>query len=296
MTTERITPLSDANLRDVWSDEARDFTPWLLRNINFLSDALGIELEAIDSEVSVNQFSADIVARDVRTSDRVLIENQLELSDHTHLGQILTYLSGLDAKSIVWLARGFHDAHLSAIKWLNEHTSSEFAFFAVRLRVVRIGDSPFAPVFEILEKPNNWEREVRERTSDKESELTGLRRRFWDRYRFRHKGVIEASRHSNVWIPMLPDSSVILSMYVGSRASGMFLRGQRGGVDEDEWTAILAPHLDKLKIEFGVRQISNNYDYANEVAITIRDEDRWDELIDWMEAQRGRYAGVFNQT
>ena len=94
--------------------------------LRFLSDVLGIELEATDSEVAVDKFSADIIATDVRTGDRVLIENQLEYSDHTHLGQILTYLAGLQAKSIIWVARGFQDAHLSAISWLNEHTVFRF--------------------------------------------------------------------------------------------------------------------------------------------------------------------------
>ena len=92
MAPTRFTRLSDAAPRDAWPDEARDFTPWLSRNIDYLADSLGIELEVTGIEVTVEKFSADIVARDPRTGDRVLIENQLEASDHKHLGQILTYL------------------------------------------------------------------------------------------------------------------------------------------------------------------------------------------------------------
>lgn len=120
----QFTRLSDAPLRDAWPDEARDFTPWLFNNLDFLSDALGMELEATDTEVAVDSFSADIIAKDSRTGDRVLIENQLEASDHRHLGQILTYLAGIEAKSIVWVAREFQEAHRSAIRWLNEHTDT----------------------------------------------------------------------------------------------------------------------------------------------------------------------------
>ena len=189
MTTTHFTRLLDASPRDAWPDEARDFTPWLFDNIDFLSDALGIELEATDTESAVDNFSADIIAKDVRTGDRVLIENQLEASDHKHLGQILTYLAGIEAKSIVWVARQFQEAHRSAIRWLNEHTDDDFAFFAVRVRVVRIGDSPFAPVFEVVEQPNNWERKLGRQAARAESELTRLRRRFWDRYLQRHPGV-----------------------------------------------------------------------------------------------------------
>ena len=90
----------------------------------------------------------------------ILIENQLEQTDHTHLGQIMTYLAGLDAKTVVWIAPSFREPHLSAIRWLNEHTADGFSFFALKARVVRIGDSPFAPMFEVVEQPNLWDRQI----------------------------------------------------------------------------------------------------------------------------------------
>ena len=126
-----------------------------------------------------------------------------------------------------------------AVRWLNDHTTDEFEFFAVRMRVVRIGDSPFAPIFEVLEKPNAWERALERKFKQADSELTRLREGFWDRYLERHPGVFRPSRYSNVWLPMYPDDSVLLSMYVGSAESGMFLRG-RWGADGTEtlrsWT------------------------------------------------------------
>ena len=293
MRTPDFKPLADAPLRDAWPDEARDFTPWLFDNIDFLSDALGVELEATDIEAAVEGYSADIVARDARTGDRVLIENQLESSDHRHLGQILTYLAGVDAKSIVWIAHGFHEAHRSAIRWLNEHTDDEFAFFAVRLRVVRIGDSPFAPVFEIVEQPNNWERTLGRRTAAAESELTRLRHRFWNRYLQQHPGTFAPTRLSNVWIPMLSDETVVLSMYVGSRISGMFLRGPRGCAP-DYLEPLLARYAASLEQAFGTSRRSNNgHYYSTRRNIAIQEESRWDELIDWLDAQRQRYAEIF---
>ena len=163
----------------------------------------------------------------------------------------------------------------------------------MRLRVVRIGDSPFAPVFEVVEKPNNWERMLGIRATAAEAELTGLRRRFWDRYIARHKGVFQSTRDSNVWIPMLPDSSVILSMYVGSKRSGMFLRGARGS-DNEELDSIISQHAERLDQEFGASQSTKKgYCYEIWIDIAIREEDRWDELIDWMEVQRQRYAEIF---
>ena len=293
MAPNRFTRLSDADLRDAWADEARDFTPWLFDNIEFLSDALGIELEATRIEAPVESYSADIVAKDVQTGERVLIENQLEPSDHTHLGQILTYLAGIGAKSVVWIARRFREPHRSAVRWLNEHTGDDFAFFAVRLRAVRIGDSPFAPIFEVVEQPNNWERIVRGKTVAAESELTRLRHRFWSRYLQKHPGTFAPSRHSNVWIPMLPDGTVVLSMYVGSKTSGMFLRG-RFGADGEQIAPIMSRHADTLEKILGtIRPGGPAHYYVTSIDIAVQQEPRWDELIDWMDAQRKRYVDAF---
>ena len=294
MDTPRFTRLSDAELRDAWADEAKDFTPWLFDNIDYLGDALGLELEATDIEAAVESYSADILATDVRTGERVLVENQLEASDHKHLGQIMTYLAGIEAKSVVWVARDFHEAHRSAIRWLNEHTDEDFAFFAIRLRVVQIGKSPFAPVFEIVEQPNSWERTLGRRTAAAESELTQLRRRFWNRYLNRHPGTFAPTRHSNVWIPVLPDGEVILSMYVGSKTSGMFLRG-RFGTDGEQLAPLMAQHADALEASLGaVRSGGSGHYHVTSCEIDIRQESRWDELIDWMDAQREKYADVLN--
>lgn len=293
MTTTRFTQLSDAPIREAWPDEARDFTPWLFDNIDFLSDALGIELKAIATEYAVDNFSVDITAEDSRTGDRVIIENQLEVSDHRHLGQVLTYLAGIKAKSIVWIARDFQEAHRSAVRWLNEHTDDDFAFFAVRLRVVRIEDSPFAPVFDVIEQPNNWDITLRDRTATAESELTRLRRQFWNRYLERHPGVFAPTRDSNVWVPMLSDGEVVLSMYVGSKTSGMFLRG-RMGADSEHLAPFMSKHADVLEQALGPNQsTSRGYYYTTWQEIAVQQGTRWDELIDWMEAQRQRYAEVF---
>ena len=152
--------LEDLPPRDAWGHEAHAFTPWLAENIDRLGEAVGMELELTGQEVRVERFAADILARDPTDGSAVLIENQLEATDHTHLGQIMTYLAGLDARAVIWIAPEFREPHLSAVRWLNDHTAESFSFFAVRLRVVRIGDSPMAPVFEVVEKPNGWERRL----------------------------------------------------------------------------------------------------------------------------------------
>lgn len=178
MTDVQFGRLTDLPLRNAWRHEAHQFTPWLAENIDHLSEAIGIPLELTGTEVAVERYSADILARD-RDDNVVLIENQLETTDHTHLGQIMTYLAGLDAQSVIWIAPAFREPHLSAIRWLNEHTADGFSFFVVKARVVRIGDSPFAPIFEVVERPNSWERKLE---SAVRGNLHTLRREYWNNF------------------------------------------------------------------------------------------------------------------
>lgn len=146
-----ICSLIPVDLRLAWAHEANDFTPWLASNLDRLRAAVGIDLVLEGTEVTVGPFSADILATDALTNERVLIENQLEQADHAHLGQILTYLAGLDARSVIWIAKAFRDEHLSAVRWLNNNTMDDFSFFAVEVSAVRIGDSPVAPLFSVVE-------------------------------------------------------------------------------------------------------------------------------------------------
>ena len=159
----KLGTLKSVNLREAWSNEAQDFTPWLANNLDRLSTAIGIPLELEGQEVSVDSFSADILARNPQNDSRVLIENQLEKTDHTHLGQILTYLAGLEAQVVMWVASSFRDPHISAVQWLNDHTVEPFAFFAIQVKAVQIGNSPIAPLFEVVAKPNDWDRQIQKK-------------------------------------------------------------------------------------------------------------------------------------
>ena len=153
-----------ADLRATWPDEARDFTPWLAQgeNVSLLADFLGLgpdglEVEAV--ERFVGPYRADILARDTLEGHWVLIENQLERTDHNHLGQILTYAAGLDARLIVWISREVAPEHAAAMEWLNALAGEEGpSFFAIEVELWRIGDSPIAPRFNAVVRPNDWTR------------------------------------------------------------------------------------------------------------------------------------------
>ena len=231
--------LTEADLRTAWPHEARDFTPWLAKNLERLSDVIGIPLEAETIEAPVGEFAGDILATGP-DGQSVLIENQLEWSDHTHLGQIMTYLAGLDARVVVWIARDFTDPHLSAIQWLNRHTENEFAFFAVKVRVVRIADSPLAPIFEVIAKPNNWERQVRDERTGSRAENIKRYREFWTHYARRHPGDGVKAHHglANSWIrPRKEAPAISLAFSYASGYAGIFFTTQRDFSEDalNEW-------------------------------------------------------------
>lgn len=169
-----LSRLERVPLRTYWQDEARDFTPWLGTedNIALLGQTIGIELEVQEQEARVGPFRADILCRDTATDRLVLVENQLERTDHTHLGQLFTYAAGLDTAAVVWIAERFTEEHRAALDWLNRITHEDFHFFGIEVELWRIGDSALAPKFNVVVKPNDWAKTVREVANNPRQNLT----------------------------------------------------------------------------------------------------------------------------
>lgn len=174
--------LEKLELRKYWRSEAQDFTPWLAsdENIALLGEVIGMELEVQGREESVGPFSADILCRDTINDHFVLIENQLEKTDHSHLGQLMTYAAGLDAVTIIWIAQRFTEEHRAALDWLNRITDDTFTFFGIEIELYRIGDSVPAPMFKLVSKPNNWSKQVRKSANTgNASETMVLQQAYW---------------------------------------------------------------------------------------------------------------------
>jgi len=150
--------LERVDLRTVWKHEAHGFTPWLSQseNLLLLGDTIGLELTTEAQEKNIGPFRADLVCRDTASGSLVLIENQLERTDHNHLGQLMTYAAGLDAVTVVWIAERFTPEHRATLDWLNEITIPKVNFFGLELELWRIGNSPPAPKFNLASQPNEW--------------------------------------------------------------------------------------------------------------------------------------------
>lgn len=160
MTTLNLAKIERVDLREAWPNEARDFTPWLAENIAELGEALGMDLELQETEASVGGYSLDVLVTDLNQNRPVIIENQLETTNHDHLGKLLTYAAGYDANVIVWLTRDFRDEHRQALDWLNQRTNKDTEFFGVVVELLKIGDSGLAPQFRTVATPNEWRRET----------------------------------------------------------------------------------------------------------------------------------------
>ncbi len=167
MSDPEFGELAQQNSRDFWPHEAADFTPWLARpeNMARLSQVVGLELEVESVEQPVGPFNADIVCTSLGEHRRVVIENQLERSDHDHLGKMLTYAAGLDdVSTVIWVAPKFTDEHRAALDWLNSVTTDEVRFFGIGLEVWQIGESLPAPRFNLVSQPNDWSKTLRSKS------------------------------------------------------------------------------------------------------------------------------------
>lgn len=175
----------EVDIRDLWKHEQYDFSEWLSKeeNIENLNDILGLTLVDISKEAYVGSYRCDIFAKDETTGTKVIIENQLEASNHDHLGKIITYASGLDAKVVVWIVKQAKEEHRSAIEWLNNNTNNELNFFLIELHAYKIDDSNPAPMFEVIEKPNGFIKNTKAiNNQDNLNKSQSERLEFWNKF------------------------------------------------------------------------------------------------------------------
>ena len=177
--------LTPVDLSKVWETEPQHFTPWLAReeNLTLLGETLGIDLELEAQEVNIGGFRADLLCKNTVDDSWVLIENQLAPTDHTHVGQLLTYAAGLDASTVIWIAKTFRSEHWAMVDWLNRITDERYRFFGIEVKVWQIEDSARAVQFNVVSSPNDWSRGVsrdtRRAANQELSETDKSHLRFW---------------------------------------------------------------------------------------------------------------------
>lgn len=303
--------LEKVELRTVWSSESSDFTPWLAKpeNLEILSETVGLELELEAQEKDVGPFRADILCKDLGSDNWVLIENQLERTDHAHLGQLLVYASGLKAVTILWIAQRFTEEHRATLDWLNAITDEQFQFFGLEVELWRIGQSEPAPKFNIVSKPNDWSRQVSQAAHRIEtgelSDVKKLQLEFWTGFM---KFLME--RGSKIRTVM-PKAQHWVSFSIGRsgfRLDAMALVRDRGtGVNLVLTDDKAKPHFhllaqDKvaIEIELGMplqwRELPGNKEshvYTGPHPADFSQIERWPEYYGWLADKAEAYVRVF---
>lgn len=281
-------------VREVWPHEALDFTKWLARdeNLSQLGDACSIDLELIDTESSVGSFAVDIFAQEVGTDRKVIIENQLEDTNHDHLGKIITYAAGKGANVIIWVVARARDEHRKAVEWLNEHTDDGCSFFLVEIEVWRIGDSDMAPRFNVVESPNEWVRAERAKDGLTETRRTQLD--YWQTYRdlatsnpefsktMRSRKALPqhwsdlgvgSSKYHLVLLINTKEKRIGVEVCVNDEELGKYVLGKQAEL-ENALDLDGAPYAGRRQRSRGIRFYRNGCDIKGA-------RDKWPEFITW---------------
>ena len=295
--TKTLSKLERVPLREAWKHEAGEFTPWLAEpdNLNGLAEALGVsELVLVATEHWVGDFKLDILCTD--GDDQVIIENQLEETNHKHLGQLIAYAAGVGAKKVIWVAQSFRQEHAAALQFLNENTTENLSFFGVQVELWRIGNSPLAPKFEVVVKPNDWVKSGREqaRAASSATPTKQLQQKFW-------MALIERLAKTAPQIrPQQPRLQHWLNNSIGRSGFNLNItantRDERLGVelwvpraDGKQRFAALMEKKEAIEGQLGFEldwqelpeatgsRVASWYPHGS-----IEEEQRWDEYLDWL--------------
>ena len=303
--------LEKVELRDFFKDEARDFTPWLAQeeNLELLSETLGIDIELEDTEVRIGKFSADIVGLD-RSSNRVIIiENQLEKTNHDHLGKIITYGGGKDAGIVIWICKKIQQEHRKGLDYLNDISTEDYSFFGIEMELWKIGESEPAPKFNIVVSPNEWSKSVKSSTSSFTT-LTDtkiLQKEFWTELK-------DYFTDNNTFLSMrTPRPQHWYSFGVGKSYFGIDIRidTQKNitwcdfnlwGSDVKDNYSFLLKDKDEIENELGYelkwREMEgkkmSQISLSNNVNGNIKDRETWEDCFVWFKETAETFHKVFS--
>ena len=303
--------LERIELRDVWGNEATDFTPWLARaeNLEALSETLGMDLESAGTEQSVGAYRADILCKDAFSGNFVLIENQLERTNHSHLGQILTYSAGLNVKTVIWIASRFTDEHRAALDYLNEITEEEYSFFGLEVELWRIGNSDPAPKFNIVSRPNDWTKNVRESAQHgvELSEVKQQQQTYWAAFKDfmdeRRSSVRCQNPSPQHWMNMsIGRSGFWLNAKVNSLKSRISVSLNMKTLQGKAIYQYFADKKDEIEAEFGSALEWAELPGKNTSIISLslegadfREREEWDTQFEWLATNLERLDKTFRK-
>ena len=279
------------DLRTVWSHEAHDFTKWLAEesNLQELSDAVGIDIDLEERESSVGSFNVDLYATESGTGRKIIIENQLEDTNHDHLGKLITYASGKGAEVIIWIVKRARDEHRQAIEWLNQHTDSNIGFFLVEIELWQIDESLLAPKFNVVEKPNDWAKTMK--SMEGMSETERLKLEFWQAFNDQMENNPEFQREFNLRKPQaqhwydlsLGTSSYYISLNINTQKkkidAGIYIPNDKELFHKFEEQGENFKQAIGKDVEF--RDAGKASRILIYHSINVKDKTKWPEVANW---------------
>ncbi|MCY3690934.1 MAG: DUF4268 domain-containing protein [Chloroflexota bacterium] len=308
MTTPEFGRLERVDLREGWESEPRDFTPWLAQpeNLAVLSQTLNMDLVTAGQEESVGPFRADILCRNTLDDSWALIENQLERTDHTHLGQLLTYAAGLQTVTIIWVAATFADEHRAALDWLNEITGEGFRFFGIEVELWKIGKSPAAPRFNVVSRPNDWSKAARHSVNVGTSPTDLQYQHFWnqlDRHlEKKDSSVRVTSQRTRRWTAYrLGLAEFHLEATLRRQAKDIVVHLALKGRHSKAHFALLEKDKEAIEREIGTALEWDELPDQELSRINLRrsadptDESQWPTLLEWTAETLEKFDGAFRE-
>ena len=279
------------DLRKVWPHEALNFTPWVAENVDLLADAVGLDITIDETESSVGDFNVDIYASETGTDRKIIIENQLEDTDHDHLGKLITYASGKGADVVIWIVKHAREEHKAAIEWLNNHTDDKIGFFLCEIKLFQIGDSQMAPSFTVVERPNDWTKEIKKTAGTNSTQQ--IRLEYWQAF---NDHAFQDAGFSKAFNKRKPSTDHWYSLSLGSSACSIsILRIQRRNEldvefyinDDKELFKSVYAHKDEIEAAMGYKLDWRELPEKKasriivEKAVELDNRDKWPEQFDW---------------
>lgn len=293
------------NPRRMWPNEALNFTPWLAENIAELGEKIGMELEVVGQEVSVGPYSADVLAKDIDNDTYVVIENQLEKTNHDHLGKSITYASALNAKTIVWIATDFTEEHKKALDWLNDNTNEDLAFWGIQLELWQISEDTASMRLNIVSRPSTNVKTIKSKTNN-ESESRNLQLEFWTKFRDKLQSTKKIptlqTPQPRYWFDVrIGRSNILLSNICSTQKNIVGVRLYIRSSVVDVYYPTLVAKKDEINHALGCEPVWDANPDARDKTIAINyqtdltDPERMEEALDWLVKQTIIFYEVFSK-
>lgn len=297
--------LEKGNLRSVWTNESA-FSQWLSEeeNLNLLGEEIGVELVLLATEADAGDFRIDILAQEENTGKKIVIENQLESTNHDHLGKLLTYGSVQDASLLIWIVRDVREEHRKAIDWLNDHTDEKLNFFLVKLEIWRIEESKWAPTFQVVSRPNEWVKLLARSSGPQRTKTQILQHEYWTKFnefaRSEQSTLRLRTPRPQHWYDIsYGNSKSHISLTINTQNNRLGceiyipnskelyhkIHDQKENIESDlgtelEWMALPNKKASRIK---------------SSIQLNIKDREHWTEAFDWMKKSAESFRTTFSK-